>query len=135
MGSVSGSGRSPGEVNGYPLQCSCLEKFMDRGAWRATAHGFAKLDTTGHTRACTVSQRVQAVHLGHVSLRCLELHLTHVWTRGANLCPALPVWALRWGVLIAHAPRLQPWAPCCWLPGVPLACSYQLGKCYFLCLS
>ena len=46
MGSVSGSGRSPGEGNGYPLQCSCLEKFMDRGAWRATAHGFAKLDTT-----------------------------------------------------------------------------------------
>ena len=31
-GSDSGSGRSPGERNGYPLQCSCLENSMDRGA-------------------------------------------------------------------------------------------------------
>ena len=35
LGSVPGSGRSPGEGNGYPLQCSCLEDSMDRGAWRA----------------------------------------------------------------------------------------------------
>ena len=33
------SGRSPGEGNGYPLQYSCLEKSMDRGAWRATVYG------------------------------------------------------------------------------------------------
>ena len=32
------SGRSPGEGNGYPLQYSCLENSMDRGAWRATVH-------------------------------------------------------------------------------------------------
>ena len=31
-GSILGSGRSPGVVNGNPLQCSCLEKSMDRGA-------------------------------------------------------------------------------------------------------
>ena len=31
-GAISGSGRSPGEGNGYPLQYSCLENFMDRGA-------------------------------------------------------------------------------------------------------
>ena len=36
---VSGSGRSPGERNGYPLQYSCLENSMDRGAWQATVHG------------------------------------------------------------------------------------------------
>ena len=35
-GSISGSGRSPGEGNGNPLQYSCLENAMDRGAWRAT---------------------------------------------------------------------------------------------------
>ena len=35
-------GRSPGEENGYPLQYSCLEKCLDRGAWRATIHGVAK---------------------------------------------------------------------------------------------
>ena len=36
---------SPGEGNGYPLQCSCLENSMDRGAWRATVHGVAKSGT------------------------------------------------------------------------------------------
>ena len=35
LGSVPGSGRSPGEGNGNPLQYSCLENSMDRGAWRA----------------------------------------------------------------------------------------------------
>ena len=39
---IPGSGRSPGEGNGYPLQYSCLENPMDRGAWRATVHGVAK---------------------------------------------------------------------------------------------
>ena len=41
-GSVSGLGRSPGGGQGYPLQCSCLESPMDRGAWRATVHGVEK---------------------------------------------------------------------------------------------
>ena len=41
-GSISGSGRSPGEENGYPLQYSCLENSMDRGDWQATVHGVAK---------------------------------------------------------------------------------------------
>ena len=34
-GSIPGLGRSPGERNGYLLQCSCLENSMDRGAWQA----------------------------------------------------------------------------------------------------
>ena len=38
-------GRSPGEGHGNPLQHSCLENPMDRGAWWATVHGVAKLDT------------------------------------------------------------------------------------------
>ena len=36
-GSIPGSGRSPGEENGYPLQYSCLENSMDRGAWHWSA--------------------------------------------------------------------------------------------------
>ena len=40
--SISESGRSPGEGNGYPLQYSCLENSMDRGAWWATVHGVTK---------------------------------------------------------------------------------------------
>ena len=42
MGSIPGSGRSPGEGNGNPLQYSCLENPMDRGAWRAIVYGVAK---------------------------------------------------------------------------------------------
>ena len=41
-GSIPGSGRSPGGGRGNPLQCSCLENPMDRGAWRATVHEVAK---------------------------------------------------------------------------------------------
>ena len=44
-GSIPGSGRSPGEGNGSPLQYSCLENPMDRGAWWATIHGVAKSRT------------------------------------------------------------------------------------------
>ena len=42
LGSIPGSGRSPGAGNGYPLQHSCLENSMDREAWQATVHGVAK---------------------------------------------------------------------------------------------
>ena len=46
-GLTPGSGRFPGEGNGYPLQYSCLENPMDRGAWWATFQGVAeKSDTT-----------------------------------------------------------------------------------------
>ena len=41
-GSILGSGRSPGEGRGNPLQHSCLENPMDRGAWQATAHRVTK---------------------------------------------------------------------------------------------
>ena len=42
LDSISGSGRSPGGGHGNPLQCSCLENPMDRGAWRAVVHRIAK---------------------------------------------------------------------------------------------
>ena len=42
LGSIPGSGRSPGEGNGYPLQYSCLENPMDRGAWWAIVLRVAK---------------------------------------------------------------------------------------------
>ena len=38
LGSIPGLGRAPGEGHGNPLQYSCLENSMDRGAWRATVH-------------------------------------------------------------------------------------------------
>ena len=45
LGWIPGSGRSPGEGTGYPLQYSCLENSMDIGAWRATVHGVTKSQT------------------------------------------------------------------------------------------
>ena len=45
VGSMPGLGRSPGEENGNPLQYSCLEKPMDRGAWQATVHRVSKSQT------------------------------------------------------------------------------------------
>ena len=44
-GSVPGSGGSPGEGNGYPLQYSCLENFIERGTWQATVLGVTKSQT------------------------------------------------------------------------------------------
>ena len=43
--SIPSLGRSPGEGNVYPLQCSCLENSMDRGAWQGTVHGVAESQT------------------------------------------------------------------------------------------
>jgi len=45
MGSIPGLGRSLGEENGNPLQYSCLEDPMGRGAWWATIHGITKSHT------------------------------------------------------------------------------------------
>ena len=45
LGSIPELGRYPGEGNGTPLQYSCLENPMDRGAWWATVHGMAKSQT------------------------------------------------------------------------------------------
>ena len=46
-GLIPGLGRSPGVGYGNPLQYSCLENSMDRGAWRATVHEVEELDKTG----------------------------------------------------------------------------------------
>ena len=50
LGSISELRRTPGETNGYPLQYSCLENSMDRGAWWATVHGVARV---GHDSVTT----------------------------------------------------------------------------------
>ena len=46
MSLIPESGRSPGEGNDNPLQYSCLESPMDRGAWWAIVHGVAESDMT-----------------------------------------------------------------------------------------
>ena len=62
LGSIPGSGRSPGEGPGDPLQYSCLENPMDRGAWQTTVHGV----TESRTRLKRLSTRAHAL----LYLRC-----------------------------------------------------------------
>jgi len=45
LGSIPALGRTPGEGHGNPLQYSCLENPMDRGAWQVTVHGVTKSQT------------------------------------------------------------------------------------------
>ena len=49
---ITGSGRSLGEGNGYPLQYSCLDNPMDKGAWQATVHGVTR---GGHDREPSIA--------------------------------------------------------------------------------
>ena len=58
MGSIPGLGRSPGGRHGNPLQYSCLENPVDRGAWWATVHGVAKSRT--HLKQLSTYAQVQA---------------------------------------------------------------------------
>ena len=51
LGSIPGSGRSPGGGNGNPLHYSCMENLMGRGAWRATVHRISKGRTQLSDRA------------------------------------------------------------------------------------
>ena len=67
-GLIPGSGRSPRVANDNPLQCSCLENHMDRGAWWAAVHGVAKnwtqLSIT-HTHPVSLKAQCSAVCTPH----------------------------------------------------------------------
>ena len=64
MGSIPGSGRFPGEGNASPLQDSCLENPMDRGAWRAT-WGHNESDVTEVSQQAWLQARVGGTELGY----------------------------------------------------------------------
>ena len=66
---IPGSGRSPGEESGYPLQYCCWENPIDRGAWWAIVHGVSELDTTEHAHICTFSHLFsQPLSESHLSM-------------------------------------------------------------------
>ena len=73
-GSIPESGRSPGEGNGNPLQYSCLENPMDRGAWWATVHGVVK------------SQTRLKWHVNKDSSECVQLPNEHSEVDVSNQC-------------------------------------------------
>ena len=63
LGLIPGSGRSPGEGNGYPLQYSCLKNPMDRGAWQSMVYRVKK----SWTRLKQLSTRTHVVHIRHLA--------------------------------------------------------------------
>ena len=108
-GLIPGSGRSPGEGNGNPLQYSCLENPIDRGAWRAIVHGVAKswtllsnTHTHTHTRTHTHTYTHTHVHThthtetknGQLSFQTFEVHWALLLIHAANLTHTLCVQAL-----------------------------------------
>ena len=73
-GLIPGSGRSPGEGNGNPLQYSCLENPLDRGVWWATAHRAAKSQTRLSTTA--LLHLGFELRLGHPRIGSFEVNFT-----------------------------------------------------------
>ena len=102
VGLIPGSGRSPGEGNGNPLQHSCLGNLMDRGAWWVTVHGVASVRHDLGTK-----QQQQSKSLGF-----LPMHLW-VW--------ALPSEATMFMTLISFKRELKPFTG--EGNGTPLQCS------------
>ena len=77
-GSIPGLGRSPGEGNGNPLQYSCLENPIDRGAWWATIHGVWKeLDTTEWLTVFTPLHSLQGSEYENKQTHFSHMRITH----------------------------------------------------------
>ena len=64
---IPGLGRSPGEENGNPLQHSCLENPMNRGAWQATVHGVSGVGQDLGTRSLPASNKSYAKIISLIS--------------------------------------------------------------------
>ena len=91
-GSIPGWGRSPGGGHDNPLQYSCLENPMDRGAWWATVHGIAQ----SRTRLKQLS--THACNVLHMSTLCsFLLQSSSLLYEYATFCLSVPQWM---GILV-----------------------------------
>ena len=89
VGSTPGSGRSPGGGNGSPLQYSCLENPLDRGAWWATVRGVAKSRTRLSTHEQLLIRSKSLRPAQYLKVRELDL-LTGVVSNHMQTCVKLP---------------------------------------------
>ena len=141
LGSIPGSGRSPGEGNGNPFQYSCLKNPMDGGDWWATVHGVAKSRTrlSHFTFTFTLRLSVCWEHKGIMNFfskgRSKPRSLKGEWTQktspfpGSSEFPSLPVKG-RWqgsGQWSQETRKYKPWCFC--PPGEEVRCPLA-----FLCL-
>ena len=89
LSSIPGSGRSPGEGNDCPLQCSCLENSMDRRAWQAKVHGVTKIWTQLSDSHFLTSRRASWAFSHDSGLASSQGHLDFipvcVWAGSLNL--------------------------------------------------
>ena len=73
-GLIPGSGKSPGEGNGNPLQYSCLENRMDRGACQATVHGVTRIRQDLETKPSPIQRKCYlAVKISELKIHCLSV--------------------------------------------------------------
>ena len=86
-----GSGRCPGEGNGSPLQHSCLENPMDRGAWRATVHGVAKRHDWAHIHSRHSSDSVCHSVMAREPRQGWSASTIHQWTQWKSPHPWRPL--------------------------------------------
>ena len=134
MGSIPGSGRSPGGGHGNPLQYSCLENSMDRGAWRATIHGWQRVGHdwsnlarmqvhfTYHTSQFKCSKQPQGLvaaelvglgvhHLNAESFLVKVMNMTHTSARATSPPP--------WDFFTPYSPPEYPPQQASWLISPP----------------
>ena len=86
---LPGSGGSSGGGNGNPLQYSCLGNPMNRGAWWATAHGFAKSPAGLREQACTRTSLSYAHAFVDQRYSIMTLCLPHQFSSVTQPCPTL----------------------------------------------
>ena len=94
LGSIPGSGRSPGEGNGNPLQYSCRENSMDRGVWWATVHGIAKSRTRLSNFTLTFNVLNQSAFVQLIGRQSAPGPVNNCRKEEINTCP--PVLQDKW---------------------------------------
>ena len=113
-GSVPGLGRSPGEGNGYPLQYTCLENSMDRGASQATIHGVTKSQCIGYHVICIQRQ---------FYLFCFNLDTIYFFFFFDSWVRKIP-WRRKWQPTPEFLPGEFHGQGACWVTGHGIAKSW-----------